>query len=121
MAVLHPASNPRPQKPPALSTPSGANESNKLDARLLRIAGVCALAVLMAVLDTTVVGVAQRTFVARFASTPAVVAWTMTGYTLALATVVPLAGWAADRFGTCLLYTSPSPRDMRRSRMPSSA
>ena len=29
-----------------------------------------------------------------------------------------------DRFselGSCLLYTSPSPRDMRRSRMPSSA
>ena len=24
-------------------------------------------------------------------------------------------------FYTCLLYTSPSPRDMRRSRMPSSA
>ena len=24
-------------------------------------------------------------------------------------------------FGACLLYTSPSPRDMRRSRMPSSA
>ena len=26
-----------------------------------------------------------------------------------------------DRTFTCLLYTSPSPRDMRRSRMPSSA
>ena len=26
-----------------------------------------------------------------------------------------------DQVGTCLLYTSPSPRDMRRSRMPSSA
>ena len=26
-----------------------------------------------------------------------------------------------DKFGDCLLYTSPSPRDMRRSRMPSSA
>ncbi|GAB5830479.1 hypothetical protein JMUB7533_27020 [Staphylococcus aureus] len=26
-----------------------------------------------------------------------------------------------DTFGSCLLYTSPSPRDMRRSRMPSSA
>ena len=26
-----------------------------------------------------------------------------------------------SRFETCLLYTSPSPRDMRRSRMPSSA
>ena len=27
----------------------------------------------------------------------------------------------ADYAGICLLYTSPSPRDMRRSRMPSSA
>ena len=27
----------------------------------------------------------------------------------------------ADRFGACLLYTSPSPRDRTRSRMPSSA
>ena len=28
---------------------------------------------------------------------------------------------ARDKFKDCLLYTSPSPRDMRRSRMPSSA
>ena len=28
---------------------------------------------------------------------------------------------AVERYGGCLLYTSPSPRDMRRSRMPSSA
>eukprot|EP00827_Trimyema_finlayi_P000701 TRINITY_DN117_c0_g1_i14.p2 TRINITY_DN117_c0_g1~~TRINITY_DN117_c0_g1_i14.p2 ORF type:complete len:108 (+),score=63.71 TRINITY_DN117_c0_g1_i14:75-398(+) len=27
----------------------------------------------------------------------------------------------ADRFNICLLYTSPSPRDKRQSRMPSSA
>ena len=26
-----------------------------------------------------------------------------------------------DHFGSCLLYTSPSPRDKRQSRMPSSA
>ncbi len=31
-------------------------------------------------------------------------AWTVTGYTLALATVIPLTGWAADRFGTKRLY-----------------
>ena len=37
-------------------------------------------------------------------------------------------GWAnyaysniADHYGVCLLYTSPSPRDKRQSRMPSSA
>jgi EmrB/QacA subfamily drug resistance transporter len=32
------------------------------------------------------------------------VAWTVTAYTLALATVIPLTGWAADRFGTKRLY-----------------
>jgi EmrB/QacA subfamily drug resistance transporter len=32
------------------------------------------------------------------------VAWTVTGYTLALATVIPITGWAADRFGTKRLY-----------------
>lgn len=74
--------------------------SDKLDARLLRIAGVCVLAVVMAIMDTTVVGVAQRTFITEFESTQAVVAWTLTGYTLALASVIPLAGWVADRFGT---------------------
>ena len=30
-------------------------------------------------------------------------------------------GRALDSFGPCLLYTSPSPRDRTRSRMPSSA
>ena len=30
--------------------------------------------------------------------------WIVTGYTLALATVIPVTGWAADRFGTKRLY-----------------
>ena len=34
---------------------------------------------------------------------------------IALAAIPIIGGWI------CLLYTSPSPRDMRRSRMPSSA
>ena len=28
-----------------------------------------------------------------------------------LASIVPVSGFAADVFGICLLYTSPSPRD----------
>jgi EmrB/QacA subfamily drug resistance transporter len=77
---------------------------DKLDAPLLRISGVCILATVMAILDVTVVSVAQRTFIDQFASSQAVVAWTMTGYTLALATVIPITGWAADRFGTKRLF-----------------
>lgn len=77
---------------------------DKLDARLWRIAGVCVLGSTMTLVDTSVVTVAQRTFVASFDSTQAVVAWTITGYALALAAVIPLAGWAADRFGTKRIF-----------------
>src|SRR4029453_4110334 len=55
------------------------------------------------------VNVALPTFQVEF-STPdnpvtySHVAWTVTAYTLALATVIPLTGWAADRFGTKRLY-----------------
>src|SRR6201990_3501982 len=58
----------------------------------------------MSILDVTVVSVAIPTFMREFDATYAQVAWTMTGYTLALATVIPLSGWAADRFGTKRLY-----------------
>ena len=36
-------------------------------------------------------------------------------------TVTALSACASQRACTCLLYTSPSPRDKRQSRMPSSA
>lgn len=86
------------QKP----APSGAPE--KLDGALLKIAGVVVLGAIMSILDVTVVSVALRTFTDVFETTYANAAWTMTGYTLALATVIPLTGWAADRFGTKRLY-----------------
>lgn len=78
--------------------------SDGLDARVLRIAAVCVLGVMITDLDSWIVIVAQRTFARQFGSPPAIVAWTLTGYTLALAAVIPLTGWAADRFGTKRLF-----------------
>jgi DHA2 family multidrug resistance protein len=102
--VTHRSVNPRSRPAPAHPPPPLREYPDNLDAGLLKIAGVCVLASVMAILDSTVVSVAQRTFITQFASTQAVVAWTMTGYTLALATVIPLTGWAADRFGTKRLF-----------------
>ena len=87
--------NPKPSKYP-----------EDLDAGLLKVAGVCVLAAVMAALDTTVVSVAQRTFITEFHTTQAVVAWTMTGNTLALATVIPLktTAWPA----VCMATTTAS-------------
>ncbi|HMM93524.1 DHA2 family efflux MFS transporter permease subunit [Phycicoccus sp.] len=81
----------------------------KIDAAVLKIAGVVVLGAIMSILDITVVNVALRTLQVDFAKDGvpldySTVAWTVTGYTLALATVIPLTGWAADRFGTKRLY-----------------
>ena len=81
----------------------------KIDAAVLKIAGVVVLGAIMSILDITVVNVALPTFQTVFGivNEPIAyshVAWTVTGYTLALATVIPLTGWAADRFGTKRLY-----------------
>ena len=85
---------------PAHPSPPG----DKLDRRVLVVAGVVVLGAIMSILDITVVSVALKTFQSEFDATSAEVAWTMTGYTLALASVIPLTGWAADRFGTKRLY-----------------
>ncbi|EWC58617.1 Multidrug resistance protein B [Actinokineospora spheciospongiae] len=88
-----------------MQTPAAAPAAgDKLDAAVLKIASVVVLGVIMSILDVTVVSVALPTFQEVFGASYATVAWTMTGYTLALATVIPLTGWAADRFGTKRLY-----------------
>ncbi|MGQ4484952.1 DHA2 family efflux MFS transporter permease subunit [Streptomyces sp. 372A] len=82
----------------------GGTSSDKLDSKVLLVAGVVVLGGIMSILDITVVSVGLQTFQKEFHATSAQVAWTMTGYTLALASVIPLTGWAADRFGTKRLY-----------------
>lgn len=87
-----------------VGTATAASPSDKLDRKLLAVAGTIVLGAIMASLDMTVVNVAIPTFQDAFSATYAQVAWAVTGYTLALAAVIPLTGWAADRFGTKRLY-----------------
>ncbi|MFE7418899.1 DHA2 family efflux MFS transporter permease subunit [Rhodococcus sp. NPDC057529] len=88
-----------------MTSPTAANAApDKLDGTVLKIASVVVLGAIMSILDVTVVSVALPTFATEFDTSYATVAWTMTAYTLALATVIPVTGWAADRFGTKRLY-----------------
>jgi EmrB/QacA subfamily drug resistance transporter len=86
------------------SLPITPAADDKLDSRVLKIAGVCVIGAIMSILDVTVVAIALPTFMAEFQTQYSTVAWTMTAYTLALAAVIPATGWAADRFGTKRLY-----------------
>ncbi len=95
-----------PGPSPATGTP---DYPDNIDAAVLKVAGVVVLGAIMSILDITVVNVALPTFQTEFADASgpvpySTVAWTVTAYTLALATVIPMTGWAADRFGTKRLY-----------------
>ncbi|MDQ1202034.1 DHA2 family efflux MFS transporter permease subunit [Rhodococcus sp. SORGH_AS_0303] len=92
------------QGSPNTPAQGGVDTGQGLDAAVLKIAAVIVIGAIMSILDVTVVSVALPTFAFEFQTSYANVAWTMTGYTLALATVIPLTGWAADRFGTKRLY-----------------
>src|SRR3712207_4900049 len=89
-----------PSPPPA--TPDGRGAA--LDRGLLLVASVVVLGAIMSILDTTVVNVAINALAQEFRTDLTTIQWVATGYTLALATVIPATGWAADRFGTKRLY-----------------
>lgn len=88
-----------------MTAPAAAKAPDtKLDKKVLTVAGVVVLGSIMSILDITVVSVAQDTFQDKLHTDQAGAAWSMTAYTLALATVIPLASWAATRFGTKKVY-----------------
>ena len=80
------------------------NTGAGLDRDLMLVASVVVLGAIMSILDVTVVNVAINTLAEEFETTLPTIQWVATGYTLALATVIPITGWAADRFGTKRLY-----------------
>src|SRR4051794_7812557 len=74
-------------------------EPQGLDRALLRLASVVVLGTIMSILDTTIVNVAIETLARELDSSLSSIQWVATGYLLALATVIPLTGWAMERFG----------------------
>jgi EmrB/QacA subfamily drug resistance transporter len=85
-------------------TATAPEPSRGLDRGLITVSIVVVLGAIMSILDTTVVNVAISHLTTDFNTSLETIQWIVTGYTLALATVIPLTGWAADRFGTKRLY-----------------
>jgi EmrB/QacA subfamily drug resistance transporter len=78
---------------------SPAGPGDRVDRRTWTIAGIVTLGGIMSNIDTTSVNVALDTLTGDFGASITSVQWVATGYLLALAAVIPLAGWASDRFG----------------------
>ena len=90
-------------KAPAEGQPPAGGPAG-LDRGVLAVAMVVVLGAIMSILDVTVVNVAINDLAREFQTDLSTIQWVATGYTLALATVIPVSGWAADRFGTKRLY-----------------
>jgi EmrB/QacA subfamily drug resistance transporter len=79
-----------------------ANDSGtpRLGPEVRMVAGVVIIGMFMAVLDTTIVNVALETLARDLKPPLSTIQWVSSGYLLSLAVVIPLAGWATERFGS---------------------
>src|SRR5580692_5471291 len=74
------------------------------DPLIRRLAAVVIIGSFMSVLDTTIVNVAIETLSRDFRSPLSMIQWVTTGYLLALALVIPMSGWVAERFGSRRMF-----------------
>ncbi|WP_405987794.1 MDR family MFS transporter [Streptomyces sp. NBC_00986] len=83
----------------ANTTSAAPEHSDRVDAALLKLGIVLILGTIVAVLDATIVSVAIDSIQRDLGSPLSTMQWVSTGYLLSFALVVPLSGWATERFG----------------------
>lgn len=82
------------------ATPQEAeNSGDKLDARLVKLGAIVVCGAFLSAMDATIVSVALDSVGREFSAPISSLQWVAAGYLLALAMVVPVTGWAAERFG----------------------
>ncbi|MEV5703519.1 DHA2 family efflux MFS transporter permease subunit [Actinoallomurus sp. NPDC052274] len=91
------ASAPRRRTRPEARPPHGGPDPTA-------IALVIVLGSIMTVIDVTIVNVALGRLSQDFHAPVATIQWVATGYTLALASVIPATAWAVGRFGAKRAY-----------------
>src|SRR3984885_6237924 len=84
--------------------PRRSTKASVLTPQLRRVSSVMVLGSIMAILDTTIVAVALDTLGRDFHVPVSTIQWVTPGYLLSLAVVIPVTGWAVDRFGAKLMW-----------------
>ncbi|MFJ4653726.1 MDR family MFS transporter [Nocardia sp. NPDC088792] len=78
---------------------SDTQRTDRIPRPLLQLALVVLLGAVMMQLDATMTNIATNTLLRQFDTTLNTIQWVGTGYLLATAMVIPLSGWAMERFG----------------------
>ncbi|MFC0109580.1 DHA2 family efflux MFS transporter permease subunit [Kibdelosporangium aridum] len=79
-------------------------DPGKIDGPLVKVILVVLLGSVMTTIDMTIINVALQPLTLQFQTSLDTIQWIATGYLLALGMVVPVTGWASDRFGTKRLF-----------------
>jgi EmrB/QacA subfamily drug resistance transporter len=98
------AANGPASDPAGASGPAADSGRDRLDPALVKLALVLMLGAFAAGLDTTIANVALDRLGREFGARVATVQWVSTGYLLALTVIIPLTGWATDRFGARTMW-----------------
>jgi EmrB/QacA subfamily drug resistance transporter len=88
----------------AIPQPTQAAGERVLTPEILALAAVVVLGAIMTILDATIVNVALPTLGRELHTPIATLQWVTTAYLLAFASVIPLTGWASQRFGAKPLW-----------------
>src|SRR6266516_2155857 len=95
---VHEHEQPGPNEQPRQREQPGPRE-RLLTPEIVTLAAVVVLGSIMTILDATIVNVALPTLGREFGTSSPTIQWVQTSYLLAFASVIPLAGWASERFG----------------------
>ncbi|MFD7708253.1 DHA2 family efflux MFS transporter permease subunit [Streptomyces sp. NPDC059785] len=87
-------------------TAPSAPPPRKLSPEVRRIAVVVVAGAIASLLDSTIVNIALNDLTSELHTGLDTVQWVVTAYLLALASVIPVTGWAARRVGARRLYLS---------------
>jgi EmrB/QacA subfamily drug resistance transporter len=86
------------------TAPDAPVRAPKIEPHVMRVAIVVILGIIMSVLDTTIVNVALHDLSHDLNTSLSGIQWTITGYLLSLAAVIPITGWAVRRYSARRLY-----------------
>ncbi|MGZ7441378.1 MDR family MFS transporter [Paenibacillus sp. TH7-28] len=73
--------------------------NKKIDPAVMKMAWILLVGLLAPLFDTTIMNVAIDTLGNALHASVSTIQWVMTSYLIALGIVIPISGWALDRFG----------------------
>jgi MFS family permease len=94
-----PPATPTPPSDTTQNPPPAGRSPRRFDADLRKLALVVVAGASMTILDSTIVNVALTPLGRDFHTSLSMIQWVLNGYGLSLAMVIPLTGWAVERFG----------------------